>query len=62
MGHDNIIRQCRKQKVAVFFKQWGGIRPKAGGRTINGKEYSQYPSITRNNNMKDIKINPEKFR
>ena len=39
----DIIKQCKKQKVAVFFKQWGGFRPKSGGRTINGKTYDQYP-------------------
>ena len=27
-----IRDQCIEQKVAFFFKQWGGIRPKSGGR------------------------------
>jgi len=40
-----IIQQCKKQNVKIFFKQWGGIRPKSGGRTIRGKMYSQYPKI-----------------
>lgn len=40
-----IIKQCKKQKVAVFFKQWGGIRPKSGGREINGRTYDEYPKI-----------------
>ena len=40
-----IKRQCRKQKVKVFFKQWGGIRPKSGGRMINGRTYDEYPTI-----------------
>ena len=39
----DIIRQCRDQKVSVFFKQWGGPRPKSGGRSIDGEEYSEYP-------------------
>ncbi len=39
----DLIRECKRQKVRVFFKQWGGIRPKSGGRTINGKTYDQYP-------------------
>lgn len=43
-----IIKQCTKQKVAVFFKQWGGIRPKAGGRKINGRYYDAYPEIIEN--------------
>jgi len=41
----DIIKQCKKQKVAVFFKQWGGFRPKSGGREIRGKTYDQYPSV-----------------
>jgi protein gp37 len=35
--------QCRAQKVAFFFKQWGGIRPKTGGRKLKGREWNQYP-------------------
>ena len=41
-----IIKQCEKQKVAVFFKQWGGTRPKSGGRRINGRTYDEYPDAT----------------
>ena len=40
-----LIRQCKKQKVPVFFKQWGGFRPKSGGRELNGKTYDEYPVI-----------------
>ncbi len=46
-----IIDQCKKQKVSVFFKQWGGIRPKSGGRKIDGKIYDEYPKI---NNTSDL--------
>ena len=35
--------QCRVQNVAFFFKQWGGIRPKSGGRELKGREWNQYP-------------------
>ncbi len=38
-----LIDQCNAQGVAVFFKQWGGQRPKSGGRTINGRTYDGYP-------------------
>ncbi len=38
-----IVSQCRQQDVRVFFKQWGGIRPKSGGREIDGTEYNEYP-------------------
>ena len=37
--------QCRAQKVAFFFKQWGGIRPKTGGRKLEGREWNQYPKL-----------------
>ncbi|TXN20792.1 phage Gp37/Gp68 family protein [Methylobacterium sp. WL9] len=38
-----IRDQCQEAGVAFFFKQWGGIRPKAGGRVLDGREWSQYP-------------------
>ena len=41
----NLIKQCRQQNVKVFFKQWGGFRPKSGGRTIDGRTYSEYPAL-----------------
>ncbi len=41
--------QCRTAKVAFFFKQWGGLRPKAGGRVLRGREWNQYPRIPKHN-------------
>lgn len=35
--------QCLKQNVAFFFKQWGGLRPKSGGRELDGREWSEFP-------------------
>ena len=35
--------QCGAAKVAFFFKQWGGVRPKSGGRLLRGREWNQYP-------------------
>jgi len=40
-----IRDQCIEAKVAFFFKQWGGIRPKSGGRRLQKKEWNQYPRI-----------------
>ncbi|MDI4238843.1 phage Gp37/Gp68 family protein [Bradyrhizobium sp. Arg237L] len=40
-----IRDQCRAAKVAFFFKQWGGVRPKSGGRLLQGREWNQYPVI-----------------
>jgi len=36
--------QCIEQNVAFFFKQWGGLRPKSGGRELDGREWSEFPS------------------
>jgi protein gp37 len=35
--------QCRAGGVAFFFKQWGGLRPKSGGRELDGREWSDFP-------------------
>jgi protein gp37 len=40
-----IRDQCRSAKVAFFFKQWGGVRPKSGGRLLKGREWNDYPRI-----------------
>jgi len=39
----DIRNQCVKSKVSFFFKQWGGRTPKAGGRLLEGREWSQFP-------------------
>ena len=36
--------QCQSEGVAFFFKQWGGRTSKAGGRTLDGHEWSAMPS------------------
>jgi protein gp37 len=38
-----IRDQCKTAGVAFFFKQWGGIRPKSGGRKLDGREWNQFP-------------------
>jgi protein gp37 len=38
--------QCRRDGAAFFFKQWGGVRPKSGGRLLKGREWNQYPKNT----------------
>jgi protein gp37 len=35
--------RCGDAGVAFFFKQWGGTRPKAGGRLLQGQEWSEMP-------------------
>lgn len=34
---------CEKFGVAFFFKQWGGARPKSGGRILEGTEWNGFP-------------------
>jgi protein gp37 len=38
-----IRDQCIQQQVPFFFKQWGGPRPKSGGRNLDGREWSEFP-------------------
>jgi protein gp37 len=35
--------QCMSAGIAFFFKQWGGLRPKSGGRELDGREWNQLP-------------------
>jgi protein gp37 len=49
-----IRDQCRKANVAFFFKQWGGVRPKAGGRLLCGREWNQYPQVESSSNLEAI--------
>jgi protein gp37 len=38
------LRQaCERYAVAFFFKQWGGPRPKSGGRLLEGEEWNGFP-------------------
>ena len=34
---------CERDDVAFFFKQWGGARPKSGGRLLDGEEWNGFP-------------------
>ena len=38
--------QCAAAGTAFFFKQWGGVRPKAGGRTLDGRTWDAMPGKT----------------
>lgn len=37
--------QCIAQKVPFFFKQWGGFRPKSGGRTLDKQLWDGFPAV-----------------
>ncbi|MGA8498272.1 MAG: phage Gp37/Gp68 family protein [Xanthobacteraceae bacterium] len=49
-----IRDQCRAAKVAFFFKQWGGVRPKSGGRLLCGREWNQYPDVRSSANLEVV--------
>lgn len=34
---------CLQNKVAFFFKQWGGARPKSNGRILDGEVWDGFP-------------------
>jgi protein gp37 len=40
-----IHDQCKAQKVAFFFKQWGGVNKKATGREFRRRTWDEYPSV-----------------
>lgn len=41
-----IRDQCVMQHVPFFFKQWGGLTPKSGGRTLDSKIWDEFPNET----------------
>jgi protein gp37 len=41
---EGILQQCQTNKVAFFFKQWGGLNPKSGGKLLNGEIWQEVPS------------------
>jgi protein gp37 len=42
---DEIRAQCEEQRVAFFFKQWGGTNKKATGRKYLGRTWDNYPEL-----------------
>lgn len=42
-----IRDECLRQGVPFFFKQWGGIRPKTGGRLLDDREWNDWPARAR---------------
>jgi protein gp37 len=37
--------RCLDERIAFFFKQWGGVRSKSGGRVLDGRTWDQTPSV-----------------
>lgn len=42
-----IRDRCLDQNVPFFFKQWGGRTPKAGGRELDGRTWSEMPIVSK---------------
>jgi protein gp37 len=40
----SIRDQCVKARVPFFFKQWGGVRKKKFGRTLEGRTWDEMPN------------------
>jgi protein gp37 len=46
LDHLRQVRDlCFSQNVPFFLKQIGGVRPKAGGSLLDGKEWKQMPLL-----------------
>jgi protein gp37 len=39
----SVRDQCVAHGVPFFFKQWGGLHPKSGGRTLDGRQWCEWP-------------------
>jgi protein gp37 len=50
----SVRDQCIDQKVSLFFKQWGGFRPKSGGREIDGREWNEFPKLSKSFSKRKI--------
>ena len=38
-----VLKQCRRDGVPFFFKQWGGVRKSRNGRLLQGRTYDEFP-------------------
>jgi hypothetical protein len=42
-----LLEHCRRERVAFFFKQWGGINKAKAGRVLEGQTYDEFPASSR---------------
>ena len=52
----NIRKQCQKQNVPFFFKQWGGFNKKKNGRVLDGKTWDEMPTLSNKESRKAVCI------
>jgi protein gp37 len=43
----DLLSATKRQNAAFFFKQWGGPIKKRTGRLLQGREWSEFPSMAR---------------
>jgi protein gp37 len=43
---ESILRLCRREDVAFFFKQWGGVHKSTTGRLLRGRTYDEMPDLS----------------
>jgi protein gp37 len=41
---EKILKLCRREHVAFFFKQWGGVHKSTTGRLLHGRTYDEMPT------------------
>lgn len=41
----DVRDQCEAAGVSFFFKQWGGLTPKSHGKTLDGREWCDFPEV-----------------
>jgi protein gp37 len=41
----SIRDQCAARGIAFHHKQWGGVRPKANGCELDGREWKEFPRL-----------------
>ncbi len=46
----DIRAQAEEAGTAFFFKQWGGARPKTGGRKLDGRTWDEMPDASKTHN------------
>ncbi len=39
----SVLRECQRQRVRFFFKQWGGLQKKRNGRLLLGQTWDDMP-------------------
>jgi protein gp37 len=44
----SLQKQCKAARVPFFFKQWGGVRKKVRGRTLQGRTHDGFPKRVKN--------------